>query len=74
MLAYIFFLFCYHIVVVIKKGCCMIGEKIDFAQLSESQQNEIIKVIKTDFKAAKNLYMSYINNYKKPLNTYKTNN
>ena len=34
----------------------MTGDKIDFAKLSRSEQNEIVKVIKTDFRAAKTLY------------------
>ena len=52
----------------------MTGDKIDFAKLSRSEQNEIVKVIKTDFRAAKILYKTYVSAYKPNIKTYKTTN
>jgi len=45
-----------------------------FAELSSSEQAAIVKLIKTDFPAAKVLYHSYLSTTKATIKPYKTNN
>lgn len=42
-----------------QKGSWVVMEKKSFSSLTQKQQQEIVKLIESDFKAAKILYESY---------------
>lgn len=43
-----------------QKGSWIVMEKTLFSSLTQKQQQEIVKLIESDFRAAKSLYESYI--------------
>jgi hypothetical protein len=49
-------------------------EPKQFAELSSSEQAAIVKLIKTDFPAAKALYNTYLSAAQSNIKPYKTNN